>query len=96
MSGMVQLLGVWVSPQGELGILMELMSEDLTRHIDKAEYCWGPEALQIAIDVAKGLHHLHKQRCVHRDLKPANVLLATGADGRYALASSTGISACMA
>jgi len=34
------------------------------------------EALQIAADVARGLHAAHLHRVVHRDVKPANIFLA--------------------
>ena len=31
--------------------------------------------LQIAIDIASGLHYLHSQGIVHFDVKPANILI---------------------
>ncbi len=34
-----------------------------------------PEAVRIAVEVAKGLAHAHAQGVVHRDLKPGNVFL---------------------
>jgi serine/threonine protein kinase len=34
-----------------------------------------PEALQIAMDVARGLFEAHKHKLVHRDVKPANIML---------------------
>lgn len=38
-----------------------------------------PELLDVAIQVARGLHALHERGLVHQDVKPANVLMA--ADG---------------
>jgi serine/threonine protein kinase len=35
-----------------------------------------PEALRIALEMARGLEHAHRQGVVHRDIKPANVFLA--------------------
>ena len=35
-----------------------------------------PEALRIALEMARGLEHAHGQGVIHRDIKPANVMLA--------------------
>jgi serine/threonine protein kinase len=35
-----------------------------------------PEALKIALEMARGLEHAHGQGVIHRDIKPANVMLA--------------------
>ena len=42
-----------------------------------------PRALQITIDIAKAVCHLHIHGIIHRDLKPENLLL--GEDGRVKL-----------
>ena len=42
-----------------------------------------PEALRIAVEVAKGLAHAHSQGVVHRDLTPGNVFLCR--DGQVKL-----------
>jgi serine/threonine protein kinase len=39
------------------------------------------EAVEIAIDVLRGLDALHASHVVHRDVKPANVVLREAADG---------------
>jgi serine/threonine protein kinase len=35
-----------------------------------------PDALRIALEMARGLEHAHGQGVIHRDIKPANVMLA--------------------
>ena len=39
-----------------------------------------PAILDTAIDIAKGMRHLHQQNVVHSDLKGGNILLAKSAD----------------
>ncbi len=34
-----------------------------------------PQALDYAIQIARGLHQVHKQEIIHRDIKPANVII---------------------
>lgn len=41
------------------------------------------DALRIFIDVAEGLHHVHKAGIIHRDLKPGNIMV--GKDARAKL-----------
>lgn len=33
------------------------------------------EAIRVALDVAKGMQHLHSKSIIHRDLKSANILV---------------------
>jgi serine/threonine protein kinase len=40
-----------------------------------------PDALRIALEMARGLEHAHGQGVIHRDIKPANVFLAKMPNG---------------
>jgi eukaryotic-like serine/threonine-protein kinase len=43
----------------------------------------APRAVDIAMDVLRGLEYLHEQRLLHNDIKPSNILI--GRDGRAVL-----------
>lgn len=68
---------------GHPWVAMELVTgEGLERRIAREAPLETTQALRIAIDVARGLQHVHELQVdgrpaglVHRDLKPANVLL---------------------
>jgi len=47
--------------------------EDLTNHTRYEE----PEAIDIAIQVARALDHAHKNGLIHRDVKPKNIILTS-------------------
>eukprot|EP00930_Biecheleria_cincta_P049998 TRINITY_DN3518_c1_g1_i1.p1 TRINITY_DN3518_c1_g1~~TRINITY_DN3518_c1_g1_i1.p1 ORF type:complete len:503 (+),score=98.11 TRINITY_DN3518_c1_g1_i1:146-1654(+) len=84
----VMLLGFAQAPAGKDGassrraLVYELLQGgDLHAKLHSAKSCQWQERLQAAIDVTRGLSHLHKHRpeIFHRDIKPANILF--GRDG---------------
>jgi serine/threonine protein kinase len=54
---------------------MELMQEDLSDFL-KATMVTSLTALDLMLQVARGLKYLHSRRIVHRDIKPKNILVA--------------------
>ena len=61
--------------QGQLGILMELMSQDLHTALASNTVVWGPVGLRIAQDIASGLSYIHSVGIMHLDLKSYNCLV---------------------
>ena len=70
----VQLIGASFL-QGKLGILMELMSQDLHTALASNAIVWGPVGLRIAQDIASGLAYIHRVGVIHLDSKSYNCLV---------------------
>ena len=70
----VTLYDVGRSPQGPYLVLELLRGHTLARRMDQGPLS-VPEALRIAIEVAKAIAHAHANGVVHRDLTPGNVFL---------------------
>jgi len=74
----VTLFGVHYPDQSGIPVMiMELMDESLTKHIEQNKTVLMKEKIGILLDVARGLCYLHTQTppVIHRDLSPNNILL---------------------
>lgn len=60
-------------------LLMELCSKNLRTHIEKRSKQGPPFSLRVAVDImlqiARGMEYLHSQRVIHRDLRASNILV---------------------
>ena len=81
---LVQFLGATM--EGEMLIVMELMSTSLRSQLQKDEYFMPPLVKTISLDVARALTYLHQiqpDAVVHRDISSANVLLEQLVGGKW-------------
>ena len=81
---LVQFLGATM--EGEMMIVMELMSTSLRSQIQKDVYFMPPLVMFISLDVARALTYLHQiqpDAVVHRDISSANVLLEQLFGGKW-------------
>lgn len=63
-------------PQGESGLVMELMSTNLQDYMKKDKEPLGElHMIDLMLEIAKGMRFLHECDLVHKDLKPPNILL---------------------
>ena len=81
---LVQFLGATM--EGEMMIVMELMSTSLRSQLQKDVYFMPPLVMSISLDVARALTYLHQiqpDAVVHRDISSANVLLEQLFGGKW-------------
>jgi serine/threonine-protein kinase len=70
-----------VVANGEPFLVMEYVEgEDLAHLLERARVLPAVRAVNLAIDVCRGLAVAHEKGIVHRDLKPSNVMVARRSD----------------
>jgi eukaryotic-like serine/threonine-protein kinase len=73
---LVTLYDVGRTEHGAYLVYELLKGETLSRRLSRGSLP-EPEALRIAIEIARGVAHAHARGVLHRDLKPANVMLCS-------------------
>lgn len=82
--GIVQLFGVCIHQDQRMFLLSEYCPVTLSRVVFAAAGQWDDDKrLNVAVQIAETMKHVHAHGLLHRDLKPANVLM--GKDGQCKL-----------
>jgi serine/threonine protein kinase len=71
-----------VTDDGRVYLIMDFLDgKSLAEIVDDNGPLAGDGAVDLFMEIAKGLQHAHAHGILHRDLKPSNVMFAKGADG---------------
>jgi serine/threonine protein kinase len=66
-------------------LVMEFVEgQDLWHHIQKASGLTEAAAIEIIVEVSRGLHEAHKHGIIHRDIKPDNILISSSGEAKLA------------
>jgi len=80
---LVRVLDLGMTLDGRAFLVTELLrGETLKERMGRQGGASVTEAIQITIDLLRGLEAVHEAELVHRDIKPDNVFLATQSAGR--------------
>lgn len=72
----VAVLDRGAGPAGDFLAMEWVEGPDLAKHIEAKGKLPLSEALDLLVQAARGVAHLHEHRIIHRDLKPQNFVLA--------------------
>lgn len=78
----VQVFDAGTTPDGGKYIVMQLLSGHELRELLDAGPLGLPRAIDLGLQILRGLEHAHRRGVVHRDLKPENVFVVSDDDGR--------------
>ena len=78
----VRVFDAGAMPDGGKYIVMQLLEGRELRHVIAEGPIAPARAVDLAMQVLRGLEHAHRRGLVHRDLKPENVFVVVDDDGR--------------
>jgi serine/threonine protein kinase len=78
----VQVFDAGTTPEGGKFIVMQLLAGYELRQLLDAGPLGLPRAIELGLQILRGLEHAHRRGVVHRDLKPENVFVVYDDDGR--------------
>jgi len=62
-------------------VMEMIVGESVAQRMDRLQNIPVPDAIRIALDVARGLSSAHQKGVVHRDISPGNIILCKDVDG---------------
>jgi Protein kinase domain len=82
---MIEFYGAFFDGSGRVSLILEYMNRTSLQEVMQNVGPLSDTMLQrVAIQLVRGLHHMHKHHLVHRDIKPANVLINHKAEVKIA------------